>query len=68
MTIGGAIITDIQPPDLYYFNGKKIGKRKFEKLKIENPNYTYFAFHDDTIVQKLTRKSYVDSVFLLYSN
>lgn len=68
MTIGGAIITDIQPPNFYYFNGKKIGKRKFEKLKKENPSYKYFVFYDEVTTQKLTKKSFVDTLYLLYSN
>ncbi|MBW7675632.1 hypothetical protein [Chryseobacterium chendengshani] len=31
-------------PDYYYFNGKSISEKKFEKLKEENPNYQYFFF------------------------
>lgn len=67
LTIGGVIITDQQPPDYYFLDGKKIGKRKFEKIQKEHPEYKYLAFFDEVTVQKLTKKSYIDNLYLLYS-
>lgn len=67
VTIGAVVITNPKPPDFYYFDGKKIGKRKFEKLKKKFPDYKYLAFYDEVTVQKLTKKSFVDNLYLLYS-
>ncbi len=67
VTIGAVSILKPQPPNYYFFNGKKIGKRKFEKIKEEHPEYKYFAFYDEVTVQKLTKKNFVDNLYLLYS-
>lgn len=66
-TIGAVVITSPEPPDFYFLDGKKIGKRKFEKIKVEHPEYKYLAFYDEVIVQKLTKKSFVNNLYLLYS-
>lgn len=65
--IGAVVITENEPPDVYYFDGKKISKRKFEKLKKENPEYKYLVFYDKVTIQKLTKKTFVDTLYLLYS-
>ncbi|UEQ74628.1 carboxypeptidase-like regulatory domain-containing protein [Chryseobacterium arthrosphaerae] len=44
--IGAVVIITPPPKDYYVFNGKKIGKRKFEKLKKKNPDYKLFLFTD----------------------
>lgn len=67
-TIGGVALISEQPPDFYFLNGKKIGKRQFEKIKKENPKFRYLAFYDEVTVQKLTNKSFIDNLYLLYSN
>ncbi|AZA78235.1 hypothetical protein EG347_12270 [Chryseobacterium sp. G0186] len=67
VTIGGLYISDHQPPDYYFLDGKQIGKRKFEKIKKEHPDYKYLAFYDEVIVKKLTRKSFIENLYLLYS-
>lgn len=68
MTIGAVSISSEKPPDFYFFDGKKIGKRKFEKIKKENPQYKYFVFYDEVVVQKLVKRSFVNNLYLLYSN
>ena len=68
MTIGAVSYTVPDPPDYYFLDGKKIGKRKFEKIKKENPHYKYFTFYEENIIQRLTKKSFVDNLYLLYSN
>lgn len=67
MTIGAIVISSERPPDYYYFNGKSISQRKFEKLKKENPDYQYFFFKDKE-AEIISRKSYLNSLQLLYSN
>ncbi|KXH78721.1 hypothetical protein [Chryseobacterium kwangjuense] len=67
VTIGAVVISDLQPPDYYFFDGKRIGKRKFEKIKKEHPEYKYLAFYDEVTVQKLAKRSYIDNLYLLYS-
>lgn len=64
--IGSVIIMEEQPPDYYYLNGKTISKRKFEKLKLENPNYQYFYFTSKE-AEVVAKKSYLETVQLLYS-
>ena len=66
--IGAVVLTSEQPPDYYFIDGKKVGKRKFEKIKKENPNFKYLAFYDEVTVQKLTKKSFIDNLYLLFSN
>ncbi|WP_165439385.1 hypothetical protein [Chryseobacterium phocaeense] len=67
VTMGAIVISDPQPPDFYFLDGKKIGKRKFEKIKKEHPEYKYRAFYDEATVQKLSKRSYIDNLYLLYS-
>ncbi|MFP3599607.1 hypothetical protein, partial [Chryseobacterium sp. SIMBA_029] len=59
VTVGGLYISDHQPPDYYFLDGKKIGKRKFEKIKEEHPEYKYRAFYDEVVVKKLANKSFI---------
>ncbi len=66
-TIGGIVISSERPPDYYYFNGKSISERKFKKLKKENPDYQYFFFKGKE-AEIISRKSYLNSLQLLYSN
>ncbi|WP_228391018.1 hypothetical protein, partial [Chryseobacterium sp. MOF25P] len=68
ITIGDVIFLAHPPPDYYYFDGKITNKRKFKKLKQKNSNYKYMKFHDDVVVKKLTGKSFVNDLYLLYSN
>ncbi|HCM33096.1 hypothetical protein [Chryseobacterium sp.] len=67
ITIGGVYKSNYQPPDYYFLDGKKIGKRKFEKIKAEYPEYKYLAFYDEVTVKKLSKKSFIDNLYLLYS-
>jgi len=64
--IGGVSIMSEAPPDYYYFNGKSISERKFEKLKKENPNYQYFFFKNKE-AEVISKKSYLNNLQLLYS-
>ncbi|MDN3691029.1 hypothetical protein QWZ06_01470 [Chryseobacterium tructae] len=66
-TIGAIIILSETPPDYYYFNGKSISERKFEKLKKENPEYQFFFFKNKE-AEIISGKSYLNSLRLLYSN
>ncbi|MEJ5104822.1 hypothetical protein [Chryseobacterium sp. MYb328] len=66
-TVGGVYISQETPPDYYYFNGKSISERKFEKLQKENPAYQFFFFKDKE-AEIISGKSYLDSLRLLYSN
>ncbi|MDR2204768.1 MAG: hypothetical protein LBE36_01225 [Flavobacteriaceae bacterium] len=61
------ILSDLRPPDFYFINGKKIGKREFEKLKKEHPEYKYLEFYDEVVVQKLTKRGFVNNLYVLYS-
>ncbi len=65
--IGGVSMMSESPQDYYYFNGKSISERKFEKLKKENPNYQYFFFENKE-AEVISKKSYLNSLQLLYSN
>jgi len=65
--VGDVAIMLERPPDYYYFNGKSISERKFEKLKTENPDYQFFFFKDKD-AEIIARKSYLNSLQLLYSN
>jgi hypothetical protein len=65
--IGAVVIVNDPPPDYYYFNGKSINERKFEKLRKENPNYQFFFFKDKE-AEVIARKGYVDTARLLFSN
>ncbi|MGE8434216.1 hypothetical protein [Chryseobacterium joostei] len=67
LTVGGLYISDYQPPDYYFLDGKRIGKRKFEKTKEKHPEYKYLAFYDEVIVKKLSKKSSIENLYLLYS-
>lgn len=64
----GAVIVGIeQPPDYYYFNGKSISEKKFENLRRENPEYQFFIFEGKE-AEVIARKSYLDTIRLLYSD
>jgi hypothetical protein len=67
LKMGAVVVTLERPPDYYYFNGKSISERKFEKLRKENPNYQFFFFKDKE-AEIIARKSYLNSLQLLYSN
>jgi hypothetical protein len=66
-TMGAVVITSERPPDYYYFNGKSISEKKFEKLREENPDYQFFFFQNKE-AEIISRKSYLNSLRLLYSN
>ncbi|GAE65606.1 peptidase associated/transthyretin-like domain-containing protein [Chryseobacterium indologenes] len=66
-TIGGVVIMSERPPDYYYFNGKSISERKFEKLQKENPKYQFFFFKGKE-AEVISRKTYLNSLRLLYSD
>ncbi|KMQ59291.1 hypothetical protein ACM46_19350 [Chryseobacterium angstadtii] len=68
VTIGAVMVIESKPPDFYFLDGKKIGRRKFETIRKENPEYQYMAFYDDVIVQKLSKKGYINNLYLLYSD
>lgn len=65
--LGGVAFTTVNPQDYYYFNGKRLSKRKFEKLKKENPNYQYFFF-DSKEAEAIINRNYLNSLQLLYSD
>lgn|GEM_PF-459730 len=65
--MGGLVIMSESPPDYYYFNGKSMSEKKFDKVKKENPNYQYFFFKDRE-AEIISGKGYLDSLQLLYSN
>lgn len=65
--IGAVVITTPEPPDFYYFDGKRISKNKFEKIKKENPNYDYIYLEEEVLTNIITKNVYVGTVYLLYS-
>ncbi|PKF74728.1 hypothetical protein [Chryseobacterium sp. PMSZPI] len=65
--LGGIAIMPERPPDYYYFNGKSVSEKKFDQLKKENPDYQYFFFKDKE-AEIISRKGYLASLQLLYSN
>lgn len=65
--IGAVVITSPEPPDFYYFDGKRISKNKFEKIKKENPNYDYIYLDEEVLTDIITKNAYVGTVYLLYS-
>ncbi|WP_374460667.1 hypothetical protein [Chryseobacterium taeanense] len=68
LEIGAVVVTSESPsPDYYYFNGKNISEKKFDKVKKENPNYQYFFFKDKE-AEIISGKGYLNSLQLLYSN
>lgn len=64
--IGGVVIMTERPPDYYYFNGKSMSEKKFEKIRKENPAFQFFIF-DDKEAEVIAGKSYVNTVRLLFS-
>ncbi len=64
--IGAVVISIERPPNYYYFNGKGISERKFEKLKKGNPQYQYFSFEGKE-AKVLSRIGFIDRVYVLYS-
>lgn len=67
LEMGAVVVTSENPPDYYYFNGKSMSEKKFDKLKKENPHYQYFFFKDRE-AEIISGKGYLDSLQLLYSN
>ena len=67
LEIGAVVIVTPTPPDFYYFNGKRISKNKFEKIKKENPSYEYIYLDEEVFTDIITKNAYVDKVYLLYS-
>jgi hypothetical protein len=65
--IGAVVITSPEPPDFYYFDGKRISKNKFENIKKENPNYDYIYLDEEVLTDIITKNAYVGTVYLLYS-
>ncbi|GAA5090978.1 hypothetical protein GCM10023210_17880 [Chryseobacterium ginsengisoli] len=63
--IGDVSVTN--EPDLYYFNGKHVSKRKFSKLKKENSNYLTFSFQNSP-AKIIAKKRHINNLNLLYSN
>lgn len=68
VTIGALYLTDYEPPDLYYFDGKKLSKRKFNKIKTENPTFANFVIYNEVIARQLSGKSDFNNLYLLFSN
>lgn len=66
-TMGAVVFLKNPPPDYYYFNGKSISKRKFEKLRKENPTYPSFILSDEN-AEMVSKKRFIDNVYLLYSD
>jgi len=66
-TIGAVVLLKDPPPNHYYFNGKSISKRKFEKLRKENPIYPSFILSEEN-AKIFSRKRIIDNLYLLYSN
>lgn len=67
LELGAVVLTSERPPDYYYFDGKSISGEKFDQLKNEHPNYQYFFFQNKE-AEIISRKSYLNSLQLLYSN
>lgn len=67
MKSGAVVITSPEPPDFYYFDGKRISKNKFENIKKENPNYDYIYLDEEVLTDIITKNAYVGTVYLLYS-
>ncbi|MCS4303751.1 hypothetical protein [Chryseobacterium sp. BIGb0232] len=65
--IGAVVVVENPPPNYYYFDGKKISKEKFEKLKKENPQYQYFSFEGKE-ADIISQDNFIDTLYLLYSN
>ena len=65
--IGAVVIISPKSPDFYYLDGKKLSERKFKEIKKNNPTYRELVFDEDNFTDILTKKSYVESVYLLYS-
>lgn len=64
--IGEVVIVSPAPPDFYYFDGKRVSKNKFEKLKRENPDFESITLYDDPFTNAIAN-AFVDNVYLLYS-
>lgn len=64
--LGGISIMQDQPPDYYFFDGKSISEKKFERLQNENPDYQFFIFGGKE-AQAIAGKSYIRTLRLLYS-
>ncbi|GAB1356649.1 hypothetical protein MASR1M29_08170 [Cloacibacterium normanense] len=67
LEIGAVVIVTPTPPDFYYFDGKRISRNKFEKIKKENPNFEYIYLDEEVMTDIITKNAYVGTVYLLYS-
>lgn len=65
--IGAVVISDIDPPDYYYFDGKRIGKKKYEKMKTDLSDLKEVIIYEEAYTEIITGTNFVDSVYLLYS-
>ncbi len=65
--IGAVVVTIPSLSDYYYFNGKNIRRRKFEKLRKENPGNQYFFF-EGREAEVISGKKTVGNLYLLFSN
>jgi hypothetical protein len=64
--VGGVVIMTERPPDYYYFNGKSVSEKKFEKLRKANPAFQFFIF-DHKEAEVVAGESYINTVRLLFS-
>ncbi len=67
LEIGAVVIVTPTPLDFYYFDGKRISRNKFEKIKKENPNFEYIYLDEEVMTDIITKNAYVGTVYLLYS-
>lgn len=68
VTIGGVAVTNDLPPNYYYFDGKGISERKYNKLREGFPDYQSFFFYDKEVVKVINGVDPADGLYLLYSN
>ncbi len=64
--VGAVVIMTERPPDYYYFNGKSVSEKKFEKLRKANPAFQFFIF-DEKEAEVVAGKSYINNIRLLFS-
>jgi len=65
--IGEIVVVNDPPPDYYYIDGEYVSKERFEKTKIENPDYQYFYFEGKE-AEVIAEDGFIDTLYLLYSN
>lgn len=66
--IGQLIYSGRKPPTFYYFDGKKVSKRKYNKIASDNPDFKNYRISDWALIKNLHQKRYLDNLYLLYSN